>query len=57
MKDCDCGFCGDYRISWKSQQRSSFDVSALIEDFVPEGTDLTDYYKSTKYRVFKVKEN
>lgn len=56
MKDSDNGFCGDYSVTWKAQQRSSFDVSALIEDFVPEGTDLTEYYKSTKYRVFKVKE-
>ena len=56
MKNSPEGYCGDYRVTWRQQSRSSFDVNALISDFVPEGTDLTDYYKTTKYRVFKVKE-
>ena len=56
MKDSSEGSCGSYRVTWRKQSRSSYDTSALIRDFVPEGVDLTGYYRTTKYRVFKVKE-
>lgn len=56
MRDGAEGFGSGFKITWRKQSRSSYDTSALIRDFVPEGADLTDYYKATKYRVFKVKE-
>lgn len=56
MRDGAEGFGGGFKVTWRKQARSSYDTSALIRDFVPEGTDLTDYYRTTEYRVFKVKE-
>lgn len=45
-----------YKVTWKEQTRSSWDVDKLIKDFVPSGTDLDEYKKETVTRVFKVKE-
>lgn len=56
MKEAEHARCTGYDVSWKAQERNDFDIHGIIRDFVPEGTDLTEYYKSTKYRVFKVKE-
>lgn len=56
MKEAEHAHCNGYDVSWRAQERSGFDVQGIIHNFVPEGTDLTEYYKSTKYRVFKVKE-
>lgn len=56
MKDCEEGITPEFQVTWRTQIRTSFDVDAVIKDYVPEGTDLSEYQKSTKYRVFKVKE-
>ena len=56
MKDCEEGITPEFQVTWRTQIRTSFDVDAVIKDYVPEGTDLLEYQKSTKYRVFKVKE-
>ena len=54
MGEADSGECGSYRISWKSQTRSTFQP----KDFQlahPE-IDLKPYYKTTSLRPFKVTE-
>lgn len=43
-------FCS---ITWKPQQRNTYDTKKIIADFVPEGTDLSGYCKTTTSRVFK----
>ena len=43
-----------YRVTWSSSIRSSFDHKKFAKD--NPGIDLTDYYKSTPTRTFKVNE-
>ncbi|MDD6483741.1 MAG: YqaJ viral recombinase family protein [Clostridiales bacterium] len=57
MQNNEGGECNGYRVTWRAQERAGIDVSGIIKDFVPKDTDLSKYYKNTKYRVFKVKEN
>ena len=45
-----------YSVSWKSSSRTTFDTQAIIHDFVPEGTDLSGYRKTSSSRTFRVKE-
>lgn len=46
------GACGDYSVSWKSQQRKTFAAKAFAADH-PE-IDLAKYYSVTVCRPFKV---
>ena len=43
-----------YKVSWKTAERATFDLKRFIEDH--KSLDLTDYYKKTTYRTFKVTE-
>lgn len=54
MKDAENGICGDFSISWKRQERNTFDSKQFAKDH-PE-IDLSGYYKKSSFRVFKVKE-
>jgi putative phage-type endonuclease len=45
----------NYKVSWKTAERATFDLKRFIEDH--KNLDLTDYYKKTTYRTFKVSEN
>ena len=54
MKEAECGSCGAYSVSWKSQTRTNFQTKAFQKDH-PE-IDLTPYYKNTTARPFKVTE-
>lgn len=46
--------CDRWTVSWKSQERKSFDPKALAKDY--PGIDLEKYYKTTSSRVFRVTE-
>lgn len=43
-----------YRVSWAAQTRQTFDVKEFAKDH-PD-MDLSNYYKTSKYRTFKVNE-
>lgn len=48
------GFCGSYQVNWKAQQRKSFQAKDFAKDH-PE-MDLDEYYKTSKFRKFEIKE-
>ena len=52
MREAERGECGRWRVSWKTQTRSSFLAKKFAADH-PE-IDLTPYYKTTSSRPFKV---
>lgn len=54
LGDNERGTCEGFRVDWKTQSRSSFDAKRFAKDH-PD-MDLSDYYKVSQYRVFKVKE-
>ena len=54
LGDCERGECGGYAVTWRTQQRNSFDFKRFAKEN-PE-LDLSSYYNSTTYRVFRVKE-
>ena len=49
-----CPRCGFYTISWKSQQRSTFQPKAFAQAY--PNIDLTPFYKTSSTRPFKVME-
>lgn len=48
------GECDGFKVSWKSQTRSTFDSKKFAKE--NPDIDLSDYYKSTNARVFRVSE-
>lgn len=48
------GICEGYKVSWKASSRSTFDAKRFAKDH-PE-MDLTDYFKTTSARTFRVTE-
>ena len=52
MGEAETGFCGDFRISWKAQSRSTFQA----KDFqrANPGMDLEPFYKVSTARPFKI---
>lgn len=48
------GTSQNYKVSWKTSERATFDIKRFIEDH--KNLDLTEYYKKTTYRTFKVTE-
>jgi predicted phage-related endonuclease len=54
MCDAEKGESNHFKVSWKSSIRSTFDHKRFAED--NPGIDLTDYYKATPTRTFKVNE-
>ena len=52
MGDFDSGLAGKWRVSWKSQERRTFDHKRFATDH--PGVDLSGYYKISKSRPFKV---
>lgn len=56
MKESECGISNGYNVTWRTRQRSDYNTEDIINDFVPEGTDMSKYLKQTKYRVFSVEE-
>lgn len=57
MGDNTYATCDICTASYKEQQKTSYDVQKIIEDFVPDGADLSEYIKTTTTRVFRIKEN
>lgn len=49
------GESDNYKVSWTSSVRASFDAKRFAADHAD--MDLTKYYKTSKYRTFKVTEN
>lgn len=54
LENASRGESNRYRVSWASQTRQTFDAKAFANDH-PD-MDLSNYYKTSKYRTFKVNE-
>lgn len=54
LGDSAYGYCGDWRISWKCQSRSSFDVRQFAVD--QPKLNLSKYWKTSNFRKFEIKE-
>ena len=54
MQEASKGESSKFKVSWSSSIRSTFDHKAFAKD--NPNADLTDYYKSTPTRTFKVTE-
>lgn len=52
MGDNEKGSANGYKVSWKSQTRNSFNAKAFASDH-PQ-LDLSSYYTTSNYRVFKI---
>ena len=48
------GECDGFKVSWKSQSRSTFDIKRFAKE--NPDVDLSDYYKTTNARMFRVSE-
>ena len=51
MGAAEVGFCGEHKVSWKTQERRTFDSKTAVKDH-PE---LDAYYKTSSSRVFSIK--
>ena len=47
--------CTGYSVTWKSQTRTTFDVKQFAKDH--PHMDLSAYFKTSKFRTFKIKED
>ena len=54
MEDAEIGENDRFKVSWKSQTRSTFDSKRFAADH--SDLDLSDYYKTSTSRVFRVSE-
>lgn len=54
LQEAERGRCGAYTVSWKSQQRSTFQPKAFAQAY--PNIDLTPFYKTSSTRPFKVME-
>lgn len=54
MGNSDKGESNSYKVSWASASRSTFDHKKFAEDH--RNMDLSEYYKQSSYRTFKVSE-
>ena len=52
MGDAEKAVCGGYSISWKAQNRKTFDTKRMAEDH-PEW-NLTPYQKTSTSRTFRI---
>ena len=52
MGEAESGLCGGFHISWKSQNRQTFQAKEFAKDH--PSIDLAPYYKNTNLRPFKV---
>lgn len=48
------GLCGQYRVTWKSQSRRTFDAKRFESDHMD--IDLSSYYNTSTFRKFTIKE-
>ena len=54
LANSELGLCSNYKVSWKEQERKSFDVSAFRTDY-PD-IDLSPYFRISSFRKFDIKE-
>lgn len=54
MQECEKGSCEGYKVSWKSQERTTLDSKKLAADY-PE-IDMTAYQKTTSSRIMRITE-
>ena len=54
MQECEKGSCEGYKVSWKSQERTTLDSKKLAADH-PE-IDLTAYQKTSTSRIMRITE-
>lgn len=54
MGTAESGSCGLFHITWKTQNRQTFQIKEFAKDY--PHIDLTPYYKNTTLRPFKVTE-
>lgn len=54
MGESSAGFCDDYKVSWKTRNRKTFDIGRFAEEH-PD-IDISAYYKETSFRTFKITE-
>ena len=47
--------CTGYSVTWNNQTRTTFDAKQFAKDH--PHMDLSAYYKTSKFRVFKIKED
>jgi len=55
MGESSGGVCGDFKVSWKTASRRTFDSKRFAKE--NPDIDISDYYKESSYRTFKVTEN
>jgi predicted phage-related endonuclease len=51
LGEADSGICDNFKVSWKTQARRTFQTKAFAEEH-PE-LDLSNYYQPTRSRPFK----
>ena len=56
MRDAGNACCDIAKVTWRSQERTTYDAKKIINDFVPTGTDLSAYRKTTTVRPFRLEE-
>ena len=54
LGECERGEGEKYKVSWKTQGRSTFDVNRFSKEH--PNVDLSAYYKTSSYRTFRVTE-
>lgn len=55
MGEASSAICPGFSVTWRSQSRTTFDVKRFAKE--NPGADLSKYYKTSSYRVFKIKED
>ncbi|MDD6275500.1 MAG: YqaJ viral recombinase family protein [Clostridia bacterium] len=54
MGESSAGYGGDFKATWKTANRRTFDVKRFAEE--NPGIDISEYYKQSTYRTFKITE-
>lgn len=54
MEVAETAYCDDVKITWKPQERTTFDYKRFAKDH--PSIDLSKYTKTTKSRIFRIKE-
>lgn len=54
MEDAETAYCDNVKITWKPQERTTFDYKKFVKDH--PGLDLSRYIKTSTSRVFRIKE-
>ena len=55
MGESSSGYCDDFKVSWGSRSRKTFDLKSFAE--AHPDIDLSTYYKETSFRTFKITES